>query len=195
MFKKISSNNLQKGQLIFCSSNNTEISSVAKNGQINLDHVGIVLSQNEVIEAIPGYGVRVTPINEFLKEGTLYIGDVGITDKNISVRAADIAIRFLGAPYNNTFDNDTKKGFYCSQLVAYAFQLANGGKPYFKEETLNFKDKNGNISDFWTTYFSAYDMRVPQGRLGSHPTAIFWDSAIKIRCKIEKDLCRELIEF
>jgi len=58
-------------------------------------------------------------------------------------------------------------------------------KVYFKEDTLNFKDSKGKISEFWVKYFAAYNMKVPQGKAGSHPTGVFWDDIIKVRNKLD----------
>lgn len=186
MHIKLNKNQLQKGQLLFRYTNSSEISNVSGISQLKVDHIAMVLNKNFVIEATPTHGVTKTSLDDFLIEGNVLAADVSMIDKSISIKAVDLAVKFIGAPYNHTFLNSTNKGFYCSQLITESYKLANNGNSFFKEDTLNFKDSNGMISSFWIKYFNAHNMKVPQGEVGSHPTRLFFDSRLKNRYNLIK---------
>lgn len=181
---------LEKGQILFRCGNSKELLQVSASKNIKFDHVALVIDKNTVIEATPAKGVSLTTLEDFMKIGQVYVAKTD--NKNLSHKAADLAMNFLNYPYNFTFDDSYKKGLYCSQLITKSFEIANGGKPYFKEDTLNFKDINGNIPTFWVYYYKKYNMSVPHGEKGSHPSRLFLDDKILERKPLAKNKLLEL---
>lgn len=183
--RKLDLKTLEKGQLLFQYRWLKEV--LDASGEVNkkFDHVAIVVDKNTVIEATPQQGVALIKLEDFLKAGEMvYVGR--IKDADFGVKAVNIALKFLGYPYNYTFEDSIKRGFYCSQLVTKSFQIANEGKPYFKEDVLNFRNDKGEIPRFWVEYYKKYNMSIPEGLKGSHPSRLFADEKI-----IQKELLFE----
>lgn len=175
--KKLDLEKLEKGQILFQNRCLQELLDASGKVHKKFDHVAIVIDKKTVIEATAEHGVALISIEDFLKEGKeVYIGK--IKDPDICVKAADISLKFLGYPYNYTFEDSIKRGFYCSQLVTKSFQIANGGTPYFKEDVLNFRNDKGEVPKFWIDYYKRYNMNIPEGVKGSHPSRLFEDEKI-----------------
>ena len=138
----------------------------------------IFQSQNEVSEfnsAIIHSGARPNTddiINQISHVG-LYIGnniviEATIYDDTVIKNALTRAQTCLGLPYNHSFrEND--EGFYCSELITYAFKYPSG-EDYFQRYPMNFNDlTTGQILSYWIEYYRKLKVPIPQGELGSHP--------------------------
>ena len=132
-----------------------------------ISHVGLYIGNDLVIEATQKHGVIKQPLNSFLDSAqynvVATIGD-NLVIKNALIRVQDC----LGLPYNHSFRSDAK-GFYCSQLITYAFKYESG-KDYFKLYPMNFKNlTTDQILPYWINYYLELKQPIPQGELGSHP--------------------------
>ena len=69
----------------------------------------------------------------------------------------------LGKPYDNAFlpDNDA---YYCSELIQTAFG------DLFESKPMNWRDKEGNLPEYWQKHFKELGMPVPEGVPGTNPT-------------------------
>lgn len=179
-FYSINQYNINKGDLLFCCNGSHEILDVSGKSQWKFDHVAIAVDSSTIIESTPYEGVALKSLHKFINSRKVFVAQVH--NKQLAEKAAEIASRFVGMAYNHTFSDNCKNGLYCSQLITTSFKIANNNMPYFKEDTLNFLDKNGNLPDFWIQYFKRYNMNVPQGKSGSHPSRLFEDKKIVRRC-------------
>lgn len=98
-------------------------------------------------------------------------------DKNIGEKAADCAHSYIGHPYNDIFANNQinsqgQHSFYCSQLVEFCFNKVTTA-PIFHKHPLNFRDANGNLSEYWVKYFQERGMEVPEQDIGTHPGSLY----------------------
>ena len=80
------------------------------------------------------------------------------TEKDIITKAIKSAKLYIGYPYNDLFasngiNSNNKNSFYCSQLIEHIFNT-NSPRELFSKTALNFKDKNGQIMNYWKTSYS-----------------------------------------
>ncbi|MCX8643097.1 MULTISPECIES: YiiX/YebB-like N1pC/P60 family cysteine hydrolase [unclassified Gilliamella] len=168
---------MQIGDIIFQAQNeesefNTAIThsgaQISADDIINqISHVGLYIGDNIVIEATQKHGVIYTPLNDFLAVAK-YNLVATIYDESVIKNALTRVQTCLGLPYNHSFRADDK-GFYCSELITFAFKYPSG-KDYFQLYPMNFKDSVTNqIIPYWIDYYRALNQTIPQGALGSHP--------------------------
>jgi len=69
----------------------------------------------------------------------------------------------IGKPYDNAFlpENDA---YYCSELIQTAFG------DLFESKPMNWRDKEGNLPEYWIKHFKELGMPVPEGVPGTNPT-------------------------
>ena len=138
---------MQVGDIIFQSQNEesefskaiTHSSSLPSSNDIinQISHVGLYIGNDLVIEATQKHGVIKQPLKSFL--GSAQYNVVATISDNVVIKNALIRVQdCLGLPYNHSFRSDAK-GFYCSQLITYAFKYESG-KNYFKLYPMNFKN-------------------------------------------------------
>lgn len=168
---------MQVGDIIFQSQNEqsefnkaiTHSGSLMNSNDImnQINHVGLYIGNDLVIEATPKHGVIKQPIKSFL--ATAQYNWVATINNNVVIKNALIRVQdCLGLPYNHSFRSDAK-GFYCSQLITYAFKYESG-KDYFNLYPMNFKNlTTGQILPYWINYYRELKQMIPQGELGSHP--------------------------
>ena len=129
----------------------------------------------DIIEAI-GTKVQLTPLKTFLQRSIdtqgkprVMVGRLKMQYQKLIPNAVDAALSWQGLPYNASFtpDNHMRK-FYCSQLVADAFQSSNHSVTFFKINRMNF-EKNGHILPAWKMYFKEIHQMAPQGQPGTNP--------------------------
>jgi hypothetical protein len=137
-----------------------------ENNDDNVNHVGIVVNNDEVIEADNEKGVVITPFNEFINNANVSIV-AEIKDKQLMALAIKNSLKYLGLPYNHSFYINGA-GVYCSELVVKSFTYENG-EQYFPLHKMNFKSDDGNIIPFWIEYYEQLGVEIPQGMQGSHP--------------------------
>lgn len=170
-------NNYKAGTLIFQSLNNEADFNyaVSRSGSSpnattminNINHVGLYIGDNLIIEATQQYGVILRPLPDFLREADNNLSAI-VKDSQLINAAIDRAKSCLGCPYNASFHPDAD-GFYCSELITYAFKTAQG-QDYFQQYPMNFTDyTTGQILPYWHNYYRELNQDIPQGLLGSHP--------------------------
>jgi len=95
------------------------------------NHVAMVGYNDEVIEALPDFGVRQTTLDDFLGQPYLKIGLVKV---KASEEVKNSAVQFAYAQLGKPFDHDKTQyqvygdSYYCSELVWAAYKHATGGE-------------------------------------------------------------------
>ena len=142
------------------------------------DHVAVCLGRNAVIEAIPGRGVVVTPLDTLLqREAGYYVrGRVKGASRRRSVRRAQAC---LGLPYDSLFLPDNE-AVYCSELVVRSY-VDRHDRQLLEQVPMTFTDSTGRIPDFWQQLYARHGMQVPQGTPGSNPSELSRRSAVILK--------------
>lgn len=173
----LKNNNIKCGDILFqyLREENTFNGAVSYSGSApndnelmnKINHVGLYIGQNIVIEAIPKKGVIKNTLNRFLTAGRYNI--IGTINNQLVIKNALMRIKAcIGLPYNDSFDANAK-GFYCSELITYAFRHQTG-EDYFQLYPMNFKDlTTDQFIPYWIDYYRNLKQTIPQGELGSHP--------------------------
>lgn len=171
---------------------------------LGIDHIA-VFSDGNVIEAIPEYGVVENPLDSFLvrlsdRESVL-VGRIEGVDVEESVANAR---KFLGRPYDDIF-MPSDSAIYCSELVQKSFVFKDGlkerdqnvkevdskatgsGTKHFVFGTIpmSFHDSTGNVTEFWTKFYSARGLAVPEGEPGTNPGQLSRDPNVKILGRLQ----------
>lgn len=131
-----------------------------------------------VIEALSPR-VKLTSLTTFLARSEddnglprVWVGRLKSDYQSLIPKAVAFAMRQGGNLYNQSF-YPTDRGFYCSELIVYAFFLANNNKPLFEYIGMNFIEKNkATPSPAWLDYYKKLGRLVPQGRRGSNPSQL-----------------------
>ena len=196
----MSVSSLEDGDLLFVvNGNGNNITRVTYGvGGLGIDHVAVFADGN-IIEAIPEYGVVESPLDSFLvrltENETVLVGRVA----GLDVRASVVNARmFLGKPYDDIFMPDDS-AIYCSELVQKSFVFKSGrnkGARKVKDEVgknckfvfgtipMSFHDSTGNVTEFWTKFYAARGMAVPEGGPGTNPGQLSRDSNVEIMGKL-----------
>lgn len=174
--------NLQQGDIIFqelnCGSLCESIAKVtpSKEGYL-FTHAGLVLKKDEkilVVEAI-GDKVQCTSIEDFMKRtASTKMGGIAVArfKSNAKARkayeAAEIALNYLGVPYDNAFLPDGT-ALYCTELIQLVFRKVGLGNA-IKSKPMTFKDPaTGKILEAWQKYYDELNMKVPERLMGTNP--------------------------
>lgn len=167
------SQGLREGDLLFvCSDSSNAITDVTSGVEgLPIDHVGIVhrIGGDEgllyVIEAIKPL-VCLTPIDSFLcNNDKMIVGRVNIKmDAHKSIRNC---LRMVGKPYDDLYlPGDS--AIYCSELVQLNY-VTPDGKRIFDPIPMSFHDETGQVTDYWTEFYSRRGMAVPEWKPGTNP--------------------------
>lgn len=170
---------LQRGDLIFEISTDSEVSkaiteSTAQADSLKFSHVGIIdVDDNgviSVIEATGKSGVVVTPLDSFMAKAT-----AGVVVKRLTIdfdrdESLARAKAYVGRGYDWMYLPDNAE-IYCSELVEKSYRTSDG-KPIFSTIPMNFKDKDGNIPEFWVKLSEQTGQPLPQGMPGTNPTQL-----------------------
>jgi len=146
-----------------------------------ISHVGMIESiQNKnqkiiVIEAI-GSGVVETNLNQFLSRShdannnpMTFVERLKPQYQSLIPTAVHYAKLQLGKPYNATF-SPTGPGFYCSELINFAFIHSSQDQSFFEQAPMNFANLSTHqITPAWQEYFAGLHAKAPQGEMGSNP--------------------------
>lgn len=157
-------NHLQSGDLLFVS-DTTGMGQAVKATTGNYTHVAMVERTGDsifVIDATQKRGVARRPIEKtFANKMPVEIYRLKTPFDTVAV--IDRAKSLIGKPYDNAFlpDNDA---YYCSELIQAAFG------DLFESKPMNWRDKEGNLPEYWQKHFKALDMPVPEGVPGTNPT-------------------------
>ena len=173
---------LRTGDLLFSISGGSDFSnaineSTAGDSTIGYVHVAIVESDSvtgelSVIEASPKDGVQLISLSNFLARQPMVDNKPGVVVKRVGVnipleRAIEEAKTHLGEPYDWWYLPDNGK-MYCSELVYESFRDARGNK-IFEAKPMNFRDKEGNMPEFWEALYRDLGVPVPEGLPGTNP--------------------------
>lgn len=181
----------QDGDLIFCVSTDTPMSqaitsATSKDNGIQYDHVAIFATLDgipSVIEATSKYGVRTVGWEEYLSQADQIGGKPGIDvmriTEEIDIDAAiKRALSFLGQDYD-WYYLPSNGLMYCSELVYESF-LRKDGSHLFTTIPMNFRDKDGNMPEFWTGLFAKHGKDVPEGKPGTNPNSMAGDPSLQL---------------
>ena len=170
---------LREGDLLFhVAEKNNAITEVTP-GMI--DHVAIVIGADSVIEAV-GKGVVITPLDSLLSQPGRYVAaSVRKCDRRQSVARAR---EYLGRAYDYLYlpDNDD---IYCSELVQFAF-VDRKGQRIFKPIPMSFHNDEGQITDYWKTFYARHNMEVPEGWPGTNPSEMSQRKEVKMKHKWQR---------
>lgn len=169
---------LQSGDLLFISSkwyeSDMEQAIKASTGQyshvalVEVDSLGVVW----VIEATPNDGVKRKSFSSFERDNDLSMfGSFDIYCLTMPFDTAAVIARakgFIGQPYDDAFLPDNGR-MYCSELIYECFLDADG-KHLFEAHPMNWRDKDGNLPEYWQKHFDSLGMPVPEGVPGTNPT-------------------------
>ena len=204
--ERVSVSDLRGGDLLFVvngqGNNITDVTDGVDG--LGIDHIA-VFSDGNVIEAIPEYGVVENPLDSFLvrlsdRESVL-VGRIEGLDVEESVTNAR---KFLGKPYDDIF-MPSDSAIYCSELVQKSFVFKDGlkerdqnvkevdskatgsGAKHFVFGTIpmSFHDSTGNVTEFWTKFYSARGLAVPEGEPGTNPGQLSRDPNVKILGRLQ----------
>lgn len=180
----------QDGDLLFCigcgSSMSEAITSSTSGSEIvRYDHVAIFATVEgvpSVIEADTGSGVRVIGWEEFISQAVTVGGKPGIDvmriHEDVDIDAAiGRALGFRGQEYDWHYLPSNGR-MYCSELVYESF-LRRDGSHVFTAVPMSFRDKDGNIPEFWAELFSSLGMDIPEGEPGTNPNDMSKEKVLK----------------
>ena len=154
---------LQSGDLLFVS-DTSGMGQAVKASTGNYTHVALVERMGDnlfIIDATPQYGVARHPFTSHLSPLTFHLYRLTVPFDTAAVIAR--AKSLLGKPYDNAFlpDNDA---YYCSELIQTAFG------DLFKSKPMNWRDKEGNLLEYWIKHFEKLGIPIPEGVPGTNPT-------------------------
>lgn len=164
---------LRPGDLLFFR-DTTGMGSAVRESTGEYTHVALVESVDDtvwIIDATRRYGVSRRPLT--IKYGSSDFPDVYrfkygcFSIDSVLARARS----FIGQPYDNAFLPDNG-ALYCSELVYEVFldDCSDKGKHLLEAKPMNWRDKNGNLPQYWQEHFKKLGMPVPEGVLGTNPT-------------------------
>ena len=157
-------NHLQSGDLLFVS-DTSGMGQAVKESTGQYTHVAMVEREGDslfIIDATQKRGVARRPIeNSFAHKMPVDIYRCAIPFDTAAVVAR--AKSLIGKPYDNAFlpDNDA---YYCSELIQVAYDT------FFHSAPMNWRDKEGNLPDYWKKHFEKLGMPVPERVPGTNPT-------------------------
>ena len=181
---------LRNGDLLFIvNGNGNNITNVTKGMDgLGIDHVAIFADGN-ITEAIPEYGVVESSLDSFMVRlsdwESVLVGRVEGLDVDASVANAR---KLLGKPYDDIF-MPSDSAIYCSELVQKSFVFdgkhqgledKDGLRFVFDVIPMSFHDSTGNVTEFWTKFYAARGLAVPEGEPGTNPGQLSRDPNVKI---------------
>ena len=136
-----------------------------------------------VIDATLAHGVDRHPLDTMLKDFALkeghscsYIVMRLSNDKDVNRYVAN-AKKHLGKSYNLNF-TPCDTALYCTELVRDSY-VDRKGRPLFEEGPMDFRDREGNMPDYWTWLFGLLGKEVPQGVVGTLPQTMIHDPQLR----------------
>jgi len=183
-------NTPKNGDLLFCVSDISQMSKAITDATYNgdslqFDHVAIFSYINEepfVIEASANKGVSITKLEDFLKSCNTINGKPGVIIKRLDLDVdtetiIERALTYVGQPYDWSYLPNNNK-LYCSELI-YECYRNNDSCNIFQTKPMNFRNKDGEIPDFWKTLFDKSGEKIPEGVPGTNPNDIFKDKRLQ----------------
>ena len=143
-----------------------------------------------IIDATLAHGVDRHPLDTLLSDFSLKEGYscdyivMRLKDNRDAKRYVANAKKELGKKYNINF-TPTPDALYCTELVRNCY-LDRKGNPIFEEAPLDFRDREGNMPDYWTWLFGRLEKEVPQGVMGTLPQSMIEDPLLeRVDCQLE----------
>jgi len=137
---------------------------------LDVDSLGTVW----VIDATMAHGVDRHPLDTLLADFTLHQPGAVETfevwrlkDNRDAHRWVARAKTMLGEPYDMYF-MPVNERHYCTELVYDAY-VDEEGKPLFESIPMNFKNRQGEMPEYWKKLFASLGIEVPQGVPGTNP--------------------------
>ena len=155
------------------------IAQATSNGDtVNFIHTAILevdsLGTVWVLDATLAHGVDRHPLDTLLADFTLHQPGAVETfevwrmkDNRDAERWIASAKTMLGEPYD-TYFKPVNGRHYCTELVYDAY-TDPAGNPLFESVPMNFKNKEGEMPEYWTKLFASLGEDVPQGVPGTNP--------------------------
>lgn len=155
-------------------------------------HVALVVSEaGDVVEATPE-GVIFRSLKNSILENEPGLVEIlkpsGLQNPGFEIqKAVDFCKSKIGLSYNDLFavdlrNSENQESYYCSQLITEAFK---GSEMHWPPHTLNFKNSDGNLIEYWVEYFKKRGKsEVPQGEEGSHPAQLRKSPVFKLKMRI-----------
>jgi hypothetical protein len=145
---------------------------------MDFSHNGLLYKEDGkwlVVEAI-SKGVSITPLEDFLQryldtQGNpkVMVGKIKSPYRSLIPVAVQEALKYVGKPYDVGFDMEND-AYYCSELIHFAFKVANAGEDVFIPQPMTYIDPDtGQIFGIWQAYFDKLGIPVPQGEPGLNP--------------------------
>ena len=97
-------------------------------------------------------------------------------DQNCAKKAVDNARAHIGEAYDWHYLPNNDK-MYCSELVYESF-LTDDKRHLFSARPMNFRDKDGQIPEFWVRLFAEFGELIPEGVLGTNPNDMAQESTL-----------------
>lgn len=181
---------LQRGDLLFVGGD-SQMDNAIMGSTGYFTHVAIVDRQGDdiyLIESTPQHGVTYRPIADFYQDAMLSdstratIYGMRLAHPFDVDKAIAIAKSHIGEAYDSLYlpGNDR---VYCSELITEAY-LDMDGKPIFSLHSMNFRDVNGDMPQFWIDWYQQLHAPIPEGVLGSNPNNMFKSSKLNMVCKL-----------
>lgn len=130
-------------------------------------HVALVESVGDtvwIIDATQRYGVSRRPFLRRPESSVRPYPDIyQLTMAFDTLAVIERAQALVGLPYDNAFLPDNN-AYYCSELIQTAFDTL------FPSAPMNWRDKDGNLPQYWVEHFERLGIPVPEGVPGTNPT-------------------------
>lgn len=163
------------------------ISAATGDGEINYIHTAVLEVDDEgavwVIDATLAHGVDRHPLDTLFKDFTLNNGEratfkvMRLKDDEGAARHMEQCKALLGEEYDVYFLPSNGK-HYCTEVV-YDCYLNRDGSHIFDSVPMNFKNKDGEMPEYWTWLFGLLGQPVPQGVPGTNPQMMFASPALE----------------
>lgn len=180
-------NEIQKGDLLFCSYDKTGLAGAIDKvtqttAKTHFSHVGIISIENRdtfVIHASTKNGVNKALLKDFIEEQeaskiVVYRLKSQYVNKIDSILTE--ANTYIGLPYNFSYlPGDSS--FYCSQLIQKLFS----NQKVFSMEPMTFKNpETGKFDPAWVEHYKQLSMPIPEGLPGCNPNGLAASDKLKI---------------
>ena len=153
------------------------IADATGDGETNYIHTAVLevdsLGTVWVIDATLAHGVDRHPLDTLFKDFTLNNGGratfkvMRLKDNSGAVRHVEQCKALLGEEYDVYFLPGNGR-HYCTEVVYDCYLDRNGGH-IFESVPMNFKNKEGEMPEYWTWLFGLLGRPVPQGVPGTNP--------------------------
>lgn len=163
------------------------ISAATGDGEINYIHTAVLEVDDAgavwVIDATLAHGVDRHPLDTLFKDFTLNNGEratfkvMRLKDDEGPPRHVEQCKALLGEEYDVYFLPSNGK-HYCTEVV-YDCYLNRDGSHIFDSVPMNFKNKDGEMPEYWTWLFGLLGQPVPQGVPGTNPQMMFASPALE----------------